>query len=142
MPLQPLSKEQEILFRELVEHKSQTSNNDIIEAKNQRGPSKKLLILRFPRIPSDKCATSTLRARSAIHESFESMNVCNVDDTNAALNHQRSLVVKRNKCNYIEVCQETGIVPKGAMSLVSMKLLKSQLPWSMLRFVKFSFQAY
>ena len=131
-PDEPLTKEQEQLFRNIVDHKERSTENNIIEAKNQRGPSRKLLLIRMPRLPSDICASSTARRRSKSFENFELIN-SSTGLNESALNHQRSLVVKRNKSEYSAVCRQVGTLSKGVISMVSMKVMKSQLPWKMLR---------
>ena len=69
-----LSKQQEQLFRNLVDHKEQTVERNIIEAKKSRGPRKKLLLKGMPRLESDICAASSTHKRSKSHEEFEVIN--------------------------------------------------------------------
>ena len=45
-----LTRDQELLFREMLEFKQKNSEDDVIEAHNIRGPSKKLLILQVSNI--------------------------------------------------------------------------------------------
>ena len=70
-----LTKEQELLFRKFLMQKEQHTENNIIEAKNSRGPSKKLLILEAPRVNSLTSCPSTKRKRSRFLENVE-LNSC------------------------------------------------------------------
>ena len=64
---QKISKKQEQLFTEMVKHKELDSMDNLIEAKNKRGPPKKLLIVHDSRVPSNEACKSTIRARYVQH---------------------------------------------------------------------------
>ena len=113
-----LNKEQERLFRRMIKHKQKHSSNNLIEAKNIRGPSKLLTTIVKPRTSSNNCSKSTMRARTKEIENL-------VKFTSKSCNKEQILSLKkRNK--------SVDDKPES-LSLVAMKYIKTLVPWNVFR---------
>ena len=131
-----LNKEQEVLFTNFVKCKEGKIGN-IIEAKNIRGPSKKLLILEASRKDSKSSSKSTIRKRSKFLEIVETATCGGKEFTDL----QKQNLIKRNKQQYIDVLKNMNIIPKeNQLSVTSMQFLKSELPWNQLRLINKTIQ--